>query len=85
MSKRTITEKDEVIFKNPNNTDGNMNYFWFSAFVIKNTKTPYISLGINGNDRLVFGRYDQKISIDEAKDIVDFLTNKIKDFEKVDV
>ena len=83
MEKRTIVKENEISFNNSNNKGGNMNYFWFTAFITKEKEELYISLGINGNHSGVSGRYDQRISVDEAKDIVKFLTGKIEEFEKV--
>lgn len=78
--KNTSVKANEVTFTNTSEK-GNMNFFWINAFVRKNEK-PYFSLSINGRHTSVSGRYDQEFNIEEAKDIVSFLTTKIKEAEK---
>lgn len=79
--KRTSLREDSVVFTNTL-PRGDMNYFWFNAFLTKKENRPYISLGINGRFTSVIGRYDQEISIEEAQDIVSFLTKKIEEFKQ---
>lgn len=79
MKKSTSIKSNEVTFTNTSEK-GNMNFFWINAF-IKNEEPSFL-LSINGRHTSVSGRYDQAFSIEDAKDIVSFLTKKIKEAEK---
>jgi len=80
MEKSTKIGKSDVTFSNITKK-GDMNYFWFNGFLTKDNE-PYFSLGVNGRDVCVSGRYDQRFSIEDAKDIVKFLSSKIKEYDK---
>ena len=67
-----------------NNNDkklGDMNSFWISGPFNSTEDLPYFSLGINGRSTSVSGRYDQSFNVDEAKEIVKFLSEKIAEIE----
>lgn len=75
--KSTKIKKNEVIFTNKTEKGG-MNCFWIDGF-LKEDGTHYFSLGINGKNSSVIGRYDQQFTLEDAKVIVKFLKNKIKE------